>query len=186
MSPWGTITNFPSTTAKWIYNTANAAASATVGTVYFGKKFTSSINTTATIYIAADNLARIFVNGINVMANPYSPNYITGGWNGAANSVVFNVIAGTNTLSIAVTNGGTAPNPAGLFAAVYINTCPSVTCPSPKPVLSIQTDATCECVTNVASICQSLHHHHLCTGRAVRGEAWNVKIHVHKLFPLTS
>ena len=103
--------------AKWIWeNKGNPAASAPVGTVYFTKSFhvkDPKALISAVVQVTADNDFKLSINGHPMVHGDnfntlYSKNILTA------------LRPGENMVSIEVENGGNAPNPAGLIAAIQL------------------------------------------------------------------
>ena len=106
------------TGCNWIwYPEGNPAQSAPVGTRYFRKTFSvrnDSALTSATLLLTADNSYVAYVNGTQVgqgadytVATPFA--------------VTTRLQAGTNTLAIAASNGGSSPNAAGLIGELILS-----------------------------------------------------------------
>ena len=102
-------------TARWIwYPEENPAGAAQPGTAYFRKSFeVSSRNTRSLLLLAADNQARVFLNGENL-----------GDWSSFKSARSFDITnqlrPGRNTLAVSVNNMGDTPNPAGLLALLRV------------------------------------------------------------------
>jgi alpha-L-rhamnosidase len=112
---WNTGSTFFS--ANWIwYPEGNPAVSAPVATRWFRKTFTvpaglSVSNAVATM--VGDNMFTLYVNG-QVALSVENVNF----WQhyGQADISPF-LVSGTNVLAVAVINGGSTPNPAGLIGS---------------------------------------------------------------------
>lgn len=107
MAPWGGAANFSDTSAKWIWNTSNAAAGAPAGVVKFSNQYynASGSPVSTTLHMIVDDGATISINGSQVADVP------GGGWANAnypKRPVTF--VAGNNLIEISATNGG---GPAG-------------------------------------------------------------------------
>jgi len=131
-SPWGT-SNYPDTTASWIWYTENAASDAPYITepVYFlyvfdytcGTTGTSCNYTTANIYGMCDNGCSITVNGSSTDLNGTSMT-ISGGWGGEGNTgFVVSINPGNNIIEVLATNAG---GPAGLLLSFIDQTTSSL------------------------------------------------------------
>lgn len=109
MAPWGTTYgSVMDSTAKWIWNTANADTSAPVGKVSFGMVYFNPHESTyisARFIFLADNTAQAYMNG----------GYI--GSNGPLQAPIL-IPPGYNTFVINAVNLGDSPNPAGLIYAL--------------------------------------------------------------------
>ena len=112
---WDTGSTF--TQANWIwFPEGNPTASAPVATRLFRKTFTVPTGDTVSQAVATmvgDNMFTLYVNG-QVALSVENPNY----WQnyGQADISPF-LVPGTNVLAVAVTNTGSAPNPAGLIGS---------------------------------------------------------------------
>lgn len=102
--------------ASWIWVAGEDAQSAPVGAAWFVKEVEvrrDSIIESAMLYVAADNSARIIING--------KPRYKNTGWLKAFSSDIKTALErGKNQLAFYVVNDSTAPNPAGLLAHLEI------------------------------------------------------------------
>jgi len=102
--------------AFWIWHPeGNPASAAAPGTVYFRKTFTVPAQANkAVLLVAADNLARIFINGKRL-----------GDWSNFNSAGTFEIgehlRPGNNVVAISVQNMGDSPNPAGLFALLHLS-----------------------------------------------------------------
>jgi alpha-L-rhamnosidase len=112
---WNTGSTFFN--ANWIwFPEGNPTASAPVATRWFRKVFTvpNGVDVTqAVATMAGDNMFTLYVNG-QIALTVENPN----SWQqyGQADISPF-LVNGTNVLAVAVVNGGTAPNPAGLIGS---------------------------------------------------------------------
>jgi alpha-L-rhamnosidase len=103
--------------SRWIwYPEENPSGAAKPGTAYFRKDFTvADTDSEAFCLVAADNLARIFINGERL-----------GDWSDFKIANTFNITKslrpGKNVVAISVQNMGDAPNPSGLLALIHIST----------------------------------------------------------------
>jgi hypothetical protein len=117
-SGWSNVYNlFKNNTASyawnnynWIWNTANSYSSAPVGTVNFYTSYTNTRSTdiTATLWCSVDDTLDIYMNGNKL------PNYITS-WNTIISNTITLKAGVTSFFNFVATNGGGAPNPAGLI-----------------------------------------------------------------------
>jgi alpha-L-rhamnosidase len=104
--------------ANWIwFPEGNPAVSAPVGTRWFRKVFTVPTGvgiSQAVATMAGDNTFTLFVNG-QIALSSDDPTF----WQhyGQADISPF-LVNGTNLLAVAVVNGGTSPNPAGLIGSL--------------------------------------------------------------------
>jgi alpha-L-rhamnosidase len=103
--------------SRWIwYPEEHPAGAAKPGTAYFRKSFTvAEASAEAVLLVAADNLARIFINGERL-----------GDWSDFKIANTFNITKnlrpGKNVVAISVQNMGEAPNPGGLLALIDVST----------------------------------------------------------------
>jgi hypothetical protein len=108
----------PLAAARWIWRDEdNPAATAPVGTRFFRRAFVLSGDTpivSAHLSLTADNSFTLWVNGRQAgTGNNF--NHV------AEVDVAALLKPGNNVLAVAVENGGSAPNPAGLIAALEVN-----------------------------------------------------------------
>jgi hypothetical protein len=117
ISTWSSSAPGGDTSAQFIWNIANANATAPAGTwIHFLKQFNVSTAFTGTIYINCDNYVFIFLNGKRITTS-----IITGGvpdWT-TVTAVSITIPAGVNILDLYCENGGSVYNPAGLLASLY-------------------------------------------------------------------
>jgi hypothetical protein len=98
--------------AFWIWSDAHAGTTGVPpGTNVFRKDWVvSSIPTEATLFVHADNSAKVFLNGKRVRGSE------SGDWSqSSVYDVRGQVRVGTNQLAVEAINGGDGPNPAGLL-----------------------------------------------------------------------
>ena len=113
---WNTGSTFLQ--ANWIWFPEGSPASAApVGTRWFRKVFTVPTGVSVSQAVATmtgDNMFTLYVNG-QVALSVQNPGY----WQqyGQADISQF-LVTGTNTLAVAVVNGGSNPNPAGLIGSL--------------------------------------------------------------------
>ena len=107
-----------SESANWIWqDEGNPAVSAAVGTVYFTKSFNiQNLDAlkSALIQATADNDFKLSINGRSVMEGDSFHNIYS-------EDILDALRPGENMVSVIVDNGGDAPNPAGLIAAIQLN-----------------------------------------------------------------
>ncbi|KAJ7049557.1 bacterial alpha-L-rhamnosidase-domain-containing protein [Mycena amicta] len=125
VSPWATsvvvaprTTPVPSlSTASWIWNDPDAAASTAAGDVLFRRTFplTSKTPVSAQIVITADNLFVLWVNGVQVGAAPNDPN----GWQ-VAETIPVSLAAGAQNVVFAVQATNQDIGPAGLLLSALV------------------------------------------------------------------
>ncbi len=101
--------------ARWVwFPEENPAGAARPGTVYFRKSFeTAGTLAQGALLLAADNQARVFLNGEKL-----------GDWTNFKSAATFDLTRrlrpGGNMLAVSVENMGDAPNPAGLLALLTL------------------------------------------------------------------
>jgi len=101
----------PDRDASWVWcQPLDASGSHPAGTVRFRRLFELAAAATVTVSVAADNSARVWVDGVPVLDwQSYS----------SVGSVSFWLPAGEHVLAVEAVNfSGTAPNPAGLLVSV--------------------------------------------------------------------
>lgn len=106
-SPWGTTSNFPDSTAYWIWKTAAAASSAPVEKFRAKRVFNLDYSTTVTIKATADNYFTLYVDGNAV-----------GGGGDWTRTYIFtaSLSPGKHVIEFEAGNSG---GPAGLICSVY-------------------------------------------------------------------
>ena len=116
--PATTQNQTPLQNARWIWlDEPNPAKSASPGTRFFRKTFELAPGRSlqsAILTLAADNSYRVSVNGSHVGAGD---SYQTPG----EHDVAAQLKPGNNEITVEAVNGGDAPNPAGLIAALELN-----------------------------------------------------------------
>lgn len=128
--------------ATWIWSENPIADAANATSATFTKKFTlTTLPTSGTLEIAADNSYKVALNGVLFAGDSEEFNYEQDGpGNRGQDTVtipVSNLVLGENTLTFAVTNfamsGGTmATNPAGLLYTATLNNA-NANCTQPPP-----------------------------------------------------
>ncbi|HWY77385.1 MAG TPA: family 78 glycoside hydrolase catalytic domain, partial [Verrucomicrobiae bacterium] len=113
---WNTGSTFLQ--ANWIwFPEGNPAVSAPVGTRWFRKVFTVPTGVSVAQAVATmtgDNMFTLYVNGQTALS-VQNPQY----WQQYGQADVSSLLVnGTNVLAVAVVNGGTSPNPAGLIGSL--------------------------------------------------------------------
>lgn len=107
-----------SESANWIWqDEGNPAVSAAVGTVYFTKSFNiQNLDAlkSAIIQATGDNEFKLSINGRSVLEGDNFHNIYSA-------DILAALRPGENVVSVIVDNGGDAPNPAGLIAAIQLN-----------------------------------------------------------------
>ncbi len=100
--------------AKWIWSAAHADTAAKPGTVYFRKSIKlESVPTRAIAFVAADNSFTLYVNGKNAGEGK--------DWtHPGVFDIAKDLVKGENTIAVEAVNGGTVPNPAGLFVYLHL------------------------------------------------------------------
>jgi hypothetical protein len=95
----------------WIWGSAHADSGAAPGTNWFRRTIVlEALPTEATLFVHADNSARVFVNGQRARGTD------AGGWEQpGVYDLRPQLKAGTNVVAIEAINGGDGPNPAGLL-----------------------------------------------------------------------
>lgn len=103
--------------ARWIwFPEANPESAGKPGTVYVRKSFVlPEAAEEAVLLVAADNQARIYINGARV-----------GDWSDFKTAGSFDIkkhlVPGRNIVAVSIENMGESPNPAGLLALVHVST----------------------------------------------------------------
>ncbi|KAJ7049567.1 bacterial alpha-L-rhamnosidase-domain-containing protein [Mycena amicta] len=127
VSPWDTnvvvaprTTPVPSlSTASWIWNDPDAAASTAADDVLFRRTFPLTTSNkspvSAQIVLTADNLFVLWVNGVQVGAAPNDPN----GWQ-VAETIPVSLAAGAQTVAFAVQATNIDVGPAGLLLSALV------------------------------------------------------------------
>ncbi len=124
----------PSADAYWIWSDAQAATGVPPGTNWFRRQIVlNAAPTEGTLFVHADNSARVFVNGKSLNGS-VSPE-----WDQPSVYDLRQVLrAGTNILAFEAINGGEGKNPAGLLAYARIR---HSAASQPEEVWDIATDA---------------------------------------------
>lgn len=111
--PYGTIAGFPAgSTAHWIWSSYTLTPPNHVtGTFYFRKKFTPNVSS-ATLVLACDNIATVYLDGVEVAMNDWwhTPTTVQLSFTAGAEHVL--AVRGVNS------TGGAGWNPAGLVIDV--------------------------------------------------------------------
>ena len=127
----------------WIWETGPTAVDEVVA---FEQSFTvSGTVLSATLDIAADNSYKVFIDGVQVAADPAENNFQLATQD--THNLTVNVTPGTHTLRIEVKNSGTfnaSANPAGLLYKFVVETCP--------PPLPPTGDVTVTIVKNIGGV----------------------------------
>ncbi len=130
----------PTAGAFWIWSDPHAAAAAPPGTNGFLRELVlADVPDEATMFVHADNTARVFVNGRRLRGAD-APDWSQPGIYDARPALR----AGTNHIAVEVVNGGDSPNPAGLLAYARLRHQD----PAGQRVLDIGSDATWQAIAD--------------------------------------
>jgi len=117
IAPWSSNAPGGDTTARYIWNIANANVSAPGGIwIHFYKLFNNTTAFTGTLYVNCDNYCYVLLNGKPITSSAIAggnPNFST------VTSIPITIPAGLNMLDIYCENAGSADNPAGLVGSLY-------------------------------------------------------------------